>query len=207
MQMFTNCARIKEDSQVYSTMLPQDHPGATAINAAQFIPPLGHKKFLNSIFSENFGLASDGGYTNALKYWVQYWVDNRGDQLGLACNPYESSSPYDCAGNIANSNLPILRASTPIREAIRIHLCDELLGYDQAVTGALANAGVTASKPDSDSIRALTGLFYRADLPSDDYISALVEMDQHLDLEGTSVIDRWRMLLVEICETTGWQRL
>lgn len=208
-QAYTNCSKSDVNMNEGTSMtLSPDHPAAQSVTAAQYVAPLGHKKFISSLITENFSnSSSETGYMNALNANVQYWSDNQGAQLGLACNPYESATGQDCNGNISNSNLPLFRSSTTIREAIRIHLCDEILGYDQAVTASLANASVTTSTPDEESIRALTGLFYRADLPSQEFISTFVEMDQHLATEGLGDTDRWRIILVELCESTEWQRL
>jgi len=209
LQAYTNCSKAEVNMAESTSMtLSPDHPAAQSLLSAQYNSPLGHKKFISSLMRDVFSnSSSEANYLTALNANIQYWSDNQGAQLGLACNPYESTTGQDCGGNIGNSNLPISSVSTTIREAIRIHLCDEILGYDNAVTAALANASVSAAVPDEDSIRALTGLFYRGELPSQEFISTFVEMDQHLSAEGLGTTDRWRMILVELCETTEWQRL
>ena len=209
-QVFTNCSKQGGYTEgVQSLTLGPDHPPVTVLKSfAKYSAPLGHKQFIASIISENFSTSeSSVGYVGGLKSLVKEWATDQGSQLGLACNPYESPSGNDCSGNINNANSALLRPSTPIREALRIHLCDEILGNDEAVTAALKNAQVTAPMPDHDSIVQIAGLFFRGDSPSPDFIDLITEMDQHLNLENTKTFDRWRLILVEICESTEWQRL
>jgi hypothetical protein len=66
---------------------------------------------------------------------------------------------------------------------------------------------VSATTPDAASLRAIAGLFYRGDSPSDDFFNALISMDQDMAKEATSPLDRWRMMLTMICESPDWQRL
>ncbi|MGZ3722544.1 MAG: hypothetical protein ACXVA9_06420 [Bdellovibrionales bacterium] len=209
LQSYTNCSKSEVNmNEGSSVTLNQNHPNLQASITAQYNTPLGHKKFIASIMRDTFtNSASTAEYLGAVDGYTTYWADRQGTQLGLACNPYESQTGQDCGGSISNSNSAISSVSTTIREAIRIHLCDEILGYENAVTAALANAHVTAATPDENSIRAVTGLFYRGELPSQEFISTFVEMDQHLSAEGLGNTDRWRMILVELCETTEWQRL
>ena len=208
-QAYTNCGPNGAfPVEIPSVNLDSSHPGADTVNPAQYVMPLGHRGFISSIMTDIFSNAnSSAAYVSSLNAAVQIWSGNQGADLGLACNPYDANSGTDCGGNISNANLPIERQSTIVREADRIHLCNEILGTDEAVTTALANANVTATTPDATSIRAVAALFYRGDSPSDDFFNALVSMDQDMANESTTPIDRWRMMLTMICESPDWQRL
>ena len=208
-QIFTNCSHQGGYPQeVQSLTLGLDHPSVVAKSDAAYLSPLGHSQYMATILTEIFSTpSSPAGYVSTLNSLVTTNAVFQGPQLGLACDPNDSYSGDNCGGNITNANLPMYRESTPIRESLMLRLCSEILGNNEAVEAAMKNAQILASSPDRASVESLVELFYRGDLPGNGFIDTLLEMDQHLDAENTATQDRWRMLLVEICETSGWQRL
>lgn len=143
----------------------------------------------------------------SLENLIDKWVMYKGGQFGGACNIYSSYSSRDCAGTVANTNIPAYTDDNTMRESFRVQLCENILGQDNGVKSALEKISLTTASPISaTTVTAAYGLFYRNDPPADGVVGALLDLSQSL-APNTTAVNKWRLVLDQICESPDWQLL
>ncbi len=161
-----------------------------------------NKNYTASLFRAIFARdANDTGLENLINLWIYY----RPAQFGGACNVYDTYGQSDCGGDVSNANLSVHNDPGTLREVYRLKLCAQVLNSDDFVNSALDKIGKRGQKPDAQSIGLLYSLFYREQDPSPSIIAALTELDNTLAANSENSIDRWRALLLSVCESVGWQ--
>jgi hypothetical protein len=214
--LFQNCSQVSQfdgskalgtqSLSMASTETGTDtsHPDAEKVQPTSRHIQIVNKTYVGSIIMEVF--TSTTFVVPNLVATVDQWVTNRGTQFGSPCDPYSSYSGKDCGGSITNSQTPANVDDNTLREAFHIQLCENVLGVDQAVGAALQKiSAVSTTAPTLATVRAAYGLFYRADGPTNDTVSTLMAMDASLAANNEPMLERWRGILLQICESPGWE--
>lgn len=214
MLSFQNCVKAPMASNSLElpstapTPIPIDHPEEkTATPSYQTALILNKNQaadLLKSIFLKpgvNFG-----EFDSLIHQWILY----KTGEFGGACNVYDSYGATDCGGGLSNVNLPYYASGNPLRESNRLQFCQRILVYDVAIENALFNVGLQKTDElTKNNISLVYELFYRGEdfqsADSQKVLSALDELNQSLKLEGENSTERWRAVLLTVCESAGWQ--
>jgi hypothetical protein len=123
--------------------------------------------------------------------------------------PYDTYTSSDCGGDISNSSLSSFQDDGVIRESFHVQFCQNVLGLDEGVTAALEKISIDPSSvaPSSSGIAAAIDLFYRGRPTATDVTAALALFDQSLATSGETTLNRWRGVLMQICQSTDWELL
>ncbi|MGZ6479971.1 MAG: hypothetical protein ACXWQE_11755 [Bdellovibrionales bacterium] len=213
--VYQNCSQLGGGFDMFSpanltmsstTLADIDHPASkTATQNIQKMQ-VANRGYVAQLLRENF--SSDMTPVPGLESLLLKWVGSRDAQFGLGCDPYSSYTGQDCGGDISAANLPYTADDNTIRQSFRVQACDNILGYDQAVTAILEKIKVDSLAPNANGIRQIYLLFYRAESTvPEEIVSALVAMDRELAIAGETPVDRWRTVISQICISPGWQSL
>lgn len=212
---FQNCANennnpiaLKTD---YSSMaptelppLPLDHPPEKTVDQTRIKYQVVNRDYIidlmNDIFSDdnNVPLAE-------LETILDRWVFTRGSQYGLGCDNYASSSGKDCLLKPADSSLPVYIDHNTVRESYQIQLCENILSINSAVTLVKQKVSAGADYPSRAAIISLYNLFYRSNDPNENTINTLLDFDRTLAQNREPQMERWRGVILQVCESPGWQ--
>ena len=140
-----------------------------------------------------------------LEALLNQWILNRGGQFGQGCDPYGSYSGRDCGSSITNANLAFQTEDNTLRESYRVQFCENVLGMDQAVNAVLEKIVGRSVAPTPTAVKQIYGFFYRGDEATDAIAASLMALDTTLAQKGESVMDRWRGVILQVCESSGWQ--
>jgi hypothetical protein len=140
-----------------------------------------------------------------LEVLLNQWILNRGGQYGQGCDPYGSYSGRDCGGSITNANLAFQTEDNTLRESYRVQFCENILGMDQGVNAVLEKVANRSVAPTPVAVKQIYEFFYRGDDASDAIVASLMALDTTLAQKGESVMDRWRGVILQVCESSGWQ--
>ncbi|MNS64206.1 hypothetical protein D3C72_973270 [compost metagenome] len=212
-QLFQNCGPMGTFASEDVQMLDMASEGGSDMNhpaQKEVLPPtqrvqLGNKRYVASLLREVFTSAATP--VPNLEALLNQWIINRGAQFGMGCDPYSTYSARDCGGSVTNANLPYRADANTVRESFHVQFCENVLGMDQGVTAVLEKIANRPSVPNSDSVRQIYMLFYRADQPSTIVINSLLDYDKVLAQGNESTLDRWRGVILQVCESPGWQLL
>lgn len=208
--LFQNCGRPTGFDLLYeeggSLDLALTHPVTTPQPASSQKTLLVGREYVTGLMREIFTSASHP--IAELETLLYTWSDSRGPQMGGACNPYDTYSSVDCQSDrTAAVGAPYQDTST-LREAFRLQLCQNILGSEGSVPAALEKIDLHPGvEPTPTHIQSAVSLFYRAQTLEPLFYQSLVELDRELQLGGESPAERWRGLLLMICESPGWQLL
>jgi hypothetical protein len=210
-QFYQNCGQIGQfdlASQTgslnqSSSILPDtSHPAAKEVVAPTQHVLVHNKVWVAALLRDIFARsANDSGLEGLINQWILY----KPAQFGGSCNPYDTYSQRDCGGDVSNANLPLHTDDNTVRESFRLQFCENTLGYDDFVNSVLAKINKTAMAPDSASIASIYSLFYRDGDIDTLTLNSLIELDHSLAKNSESVIERWRAVILQVCESPGWQ--
>lgn len=156
---------------------------------------------MKDIFSD-----ANGVQINELEGIVDRWVLVRSGQFGLGCDTTSSYTGQDCPSQVDSSNLQVYTDDNTIRESYIIQLCQSVLSVDSAVNVVKQKVSNGAAYPNRDAIIKLYNLFYRANMnPNDNIINTLIDFDRALAENHEDEMNRWRGVILQVCETPGWQ--
>lgn len=92
-----------------------------------------------------------------------------------------------------------------------MQLCMRLTASDELIanlrTRVQTEAGSLAADPSAESVRSLYQLFFIGQEPSPEMTQKLLELDTLMRNQLENLNDRWRMLILSVCESPDWQRL
>lgn len=178
------------------------HPSEKDVTAPVQHILVQNKVWVASLMRDIFARsANDGTLENLINQWIMY----RPAQYGGSCNVYDTYGGRDCGGDVTNANLPPHTDDNTVRESFRLQFCQNVLGYDAFVNSVVAKIDKTAQAPDANSIGQIYTLFYRDRDPDPLTISSLIELDHNLTQNSESIQNRWRAVILEVCESPGWQ--
>ncbi|HWU44508.1 MAG TPA: hypothetical protein VN132_13750, partial [Bdellovibrio sp.] len=201
---FETLSSTQNNSSLTNVDAPGVHPGTSANPIASQKVHIVPSSYIAEIFHEVF--TSSTYPVSNLDTLIDKWVNTKTPQYGGSCDMYSSFSTKDCNGSISNTDLPYFADGNTVRESFQIQMCENILGIDAGVSAALEKIQLTVASPiDQNSLTQAYGLFYRADPPSIDFISTLLDLDKNLSTANESLKERWRAALAQICESPGWQ--
>jgi hypothetical protein len=209
-QLFQNCAPGTFASSDYQYLEMGSEGGVNHPSQKDILPPtqrvqLGNRIYVSTLLREVF--ASAVTPVPGLEGLLNKWVINRGAQFGGGCDPYSSYSGHDCGGASSNANLAYRIDANTVRESFVVQACENILGYDAAVAAVLEKVSNRASVPNSDAVKQIYQLFYRGDAPSAIVINSILDYDKSNAVGGETTTNRWRGVILQICESPGWQML
>lgn len=212
---YQNCANSAFSPRAVSFDLPFDHPsvdgsggGASAITHSKLL--IGDQRFLESAFREAFLMEESP--QNEKDFLEAVLVQElRAEQhlLGRGCDPMETGDAGVCAYILNNAQIGMSAQTSSGREAARLQVCRRVVSND-AMTGrlvkSLSGGDITPNPTAMDSI---VRLFY----PNvdqgvvDEAVERLAELDLAMAGGGERINDRWKVLLLTVCESSGWEAL
>jgi len=212
--VFQNCSQLgggfdsfnNENLSMGSSSLSDvNHPAGVTPGQNIQKMQIANRGYVAQLLRENFTSVTTP--VPGLESILLNWVGSRDAQFGLGCDPYSSYTGRDC-GDISAANLPYTTDDNTIRQSYRVQVCDNILGFDAAVSAILEKIKVDSLAPNANGIRQIYLLFYRAknSVPND-IVDALVAMDRSLAESGETPTDRWRAVISQICLSPGWQAL
>lgn len=211
---FQNCAQKPFEAMSFAsteatleTPEPADHPPTEPLVDTTQKTWVVNRTYVAELFRDIFD-SHETRRIVGLEAMIDELVMDRGAQLGGACNPYDTYSGTDCGGAITNATGATLQEGSTLRETYRVQLCENVIGIDDAVKNAVESTGYNTSVPPvPEAIQHVYALFYRTkDLTR--YEKSLIEyLDQGLAAQGEPALERWRGMLLYICESPDWQLL
>ncbi|QDK47261.1 hypothetical protein DOM22_19865 [Bdellovibrio sp. ZAP7] len=190
-----------------------DHPGGSVPTPSTQAPLLANRYQIQSLLMDTFkdpAIADTAGNNRVLSKLLVSTIVARTGTFGLPCdsgNPIlDVSSGADCDGTIV---APMNQPATTLRAAYKIQACEQILSNDVFVNNLMKKIGGAAPVIDATSINTLLSYFYRGDDPGVGMITGLQLADEkavQID-PAIKLIDRWRLLMMVACESTGWEAL
>lgn len=157
---------------------------------------------------KTFGYPEKYDVGTALNEKLEQWIVTRPSAFGGSCNPYDTYGTIDCGGDVTNAALPVYTEASSLRESYRLQFCSEVSADNDLLAAALSK--IPARKSDTPNVTTIGGLyelFYRDESPSDEIIETLMTLDSELAKAGEPPLERWRALLLQVCNSPGWQLL
>lgn len=186
-----------------SSLVPSDHPATVPVGLIQQKKQIVNRDYVKALFNDIF--SSPGKDSNDIEALVEIWVNKKASQFGLGCDSYSSYSGSDCGGSISSSNLPVYIVHNTVRESYHLQLCQNILSLDKSIHFVLEKIEKPLSVPDPNAIIQIYNLFYRSNDPEANIINSLIEFDKGLANNNEPPLERWRGLILLICESPGWQ--
>ena len=210
-QLFQNCSHFGQFEVVDYVSLNMgsgsnpdvNHPAPQSATLPTQRVQVGNKIYVAQLMREIF--TSTTNPVPRLEDLIDAWIFNRGGQYGFGCDPYGTHSGRDCGGEVTNSTLPLQADDSTVRESFRLQFCQNVLGTDQGVHAVLEKINLRSVVPTSESVKQAYDLFYRSDEASEHTISILLDLDRSLALQKEPEIERWRALILALCESPDWQ--
>lgn len=210
-QLYQNCAPMAgfETLDSASTTSPSmglgdlTHPPEKTVPLPSQRVQVVNRTYVATLIREVFTSATTP--VPNLEGLINQWVFFKGGQYGQGCDPYSSYSGYDCGGSIVNSNLPYQSEDNTVRQSFNVQICENILGMDQAVNAVLQKITNPSAAPTAATVGQIYEMFYRGDDASSDVINSLLTMDYSLAQNGETPTNRWRAVILQVCESPGWQ--
>jgi hypothetical protein len=203
-------------AQTPAPSVPTQAPLTSSL--AQSSARFGDRDFVRSVFFNVFsaplalgdgGAPDAGDNTAAFNGLFDAEIIAQQHLFGRACNPLEKGNGDDCNGNLTNAALKGIESSAG-REATRIQLCRRFSANDDFAGRAITRAGgALTAAPNEASFAGIARLFY-PDIEPEDLTplqKSLATLDAEMSKNAEPMLERWRMLLLTVCETPDWQIL
>lgn len=215
---FQNCfsSQMIENSSLASLseiQIPITHPPEEKV-----LPPTQKLQLVNRVYIESLfrDIFKDlnGNEVPGLDALLHNWIVNRGTQLGYSCDVYSSYSGRDCASRLTEASVytnatgGVRAQDNVLRQSYIVKLCEGVLEQDQAVDIILSK--IRKNKTDEATaldIGRIWDLFYRGDYIDNLSLRSLIDFDREMKRQGEAPFERWRALMVLVCESPGWQVL
>lgn len=211
---YTNCGEVitpgleirKPASDLLDGMsvLSTNHPGQVDKVSTTQKALVGNRYYIEKVLLEVFTSTT---YVIDVKGVLKTWVKDKVSVLGGPCNLYSSYTGVDCGGDISNSQSPLQADPGILRDSYRIRACEGLLSSDSGVRAAIEKVPSAMTTIDETTVRGAFDLFYRGEDPSAEAVQSLLELDKVLVTNKENITVRWRLILLQICESPGWQML
>ena len=176
--------------------------------AEKALPPthelqLVSREYVVQILKENF--VSTEFPRADISTLIYTWAGHKAAQFGSACSMYDSASYRDCSGD-SGSTLPLRTSANVLRESYRMQICENILAYTEAVKTALMRVGLSDTvAPKVEDLSKIYSLFYRTGEIDELTLRSMYALDAELVTAKESILNRWRMQLMLVCESPGWQ--
>lgn len=215
---FQNCAKYGSSSPYATMNLPQNHPAITVTPEEQSVAAqaqsrilMGDLRYIQSAFNEAFlNDDSSAGEQGFLQAVMAQELTNEIQLFGRPCDPMENGYVDTCNNNLSNAQLGMVAQTSSGREAGRIQTCRRVLANDTMNARVIEKVATPGDPtPNPTAIAGIVRLFYPN--MDDATVAAAVTPLEALDMamaEGNeSIRDRWRMLTLTVCESSGWEAL
>lgn len=214
---FQNCSQnFSVTASSYN--LPINHPSISDTTDVLPEPPvvasskilIGDQRFLESAFREAFltpqSPSNETGFLDAVLY-QELWREQH--LLGRGCDPIEGGDNTSCNPSLGNANLGMNASTSSGREAARLQVCRRVIANDVMLARAVGKVGDWNRGPDVASIPEIIRLFYpNTDQDIVDATAAkLNELNTEMQMGGESVLNRWKLMFLTVCESSGWEVL
>lgn len=207
-QAFQNCAQPFELASLSGDTgfsMGSEHPGNTVAAPSVQSPLLVNRVYINSLFNDVFlTAASPAAERTSLQTVLNNWIYLKTSAFGYPCDP--KSGVNDCNGTIV---APMNTGTNTLRAAFKSQACQTVLSQDVFVNNFVSKVSVVGAAPTATSIENAFGMFYRGDDADPALIQGLVGSDRAMLAQNPQIAakDRWRYLILAICESTGWEQL
>lgn len=208
-QAFQNCAQPFELASTGiengSLSMGEDHPGATIAEASSQSPVLAHRKYIASLMVDVFTTDSMSGVNkDFVSSTVSSWISTQPAVYGYPCNMKENAG--ECNGTILS---PMHSGTNTLRAAYKSQACQTILSKNVYVNAVISKVSTLGAAPTATSIEALYELFYRGDDADPVLVQGLLSSDRAILAQNmqASSTDRWRYLILALCESPGWEQL
>ncbi|MDG0815398.1 hypothetical protein [Bdellovibrio svalbardensis] len=209
-QLYQNCSQLGGfealDSASTSASLgsvDMSHPAEKTVTLPTQRLQMVNKTYVATLLREVFYSTSTP--VPNLEAIINQWVFFKGGQYGQGCDPYSSYSGYDCGGSIMNANLPYQMEDNTVRQSFNVQACENILGMDQAVAAVLQKVTNPSTAPTAAAVAQVYEMFYRGDDASPEVVASLIDMDRALAANAETPTNRWRAVILQVCESPGWQ--
>ena len=199
-------------SELPSTHPPVESAGDMQGEAVQTKTKLliGDQRFLSSAFREAFLTPeSDGNEKGFLEAVLVQEFHTEQHLLGRGCDPIESGDGGVCAGIINNASIAMSPSTSSGREAARLQVCRRVIANDQMMRRVVAKISPKDITPTPETLEEIVRLFY----PNTDQevvdasVNQLVALDYEMAKGSERILDRWKLLVLTVCESSGWEML
>ncbi|WP_413557712.1 hypothetical protein [Bdellovibrio sp. HCB209] len=207
-QAFQNCAQPFELASLSgdsNASMGAEHPGNAVATPSIQSPVLVNRVYINSLFNDVFltstsAAAEKTTLTNILNTWIYL----KTSAFGYPCDP--KSGVNDCGGTIV---APMNTGTNTLRAAFKSQACQSVLSQDVFVNNFVSKVSVVGAAPTATSLENAFGMFYRGDDADPGLIQGLMASDRAMYEQNPQISarDRWRYLILAICESTGWEQL
>lgn len=207
LQFFQNCGQGFQvaDLGVSGMSLGSNHPGFAIVEPTSQSPVLASRVYMSELLKENF---SDGSLNqdeiNNLQNMVNKWIYNKTSAYGFPCDVKVDGG--SCDGTVV---APMNAGTNTLRAAFKSQACQSILSQDVFLKVFLNKVGSQVSAPSESSLVKAYEMFYRGDDPDSDLIRGLISSDRVIYTRNPnmSIQDRWRYLILALCESPGWEQL
>lgn len=210
---FQNCGISAFGTPVASLDLPLNHPsgdGSVSTATIQSKVVLGDRDYLESVFRDVFlSDQSSINDVNTLNYFIAVELSPMTHILGRSCDVSETGDGRRCEYLTSNTQLAMNAATSSAREAARIQLCRRATSHQSLLLQAVNKVRGTNSTPNDQSILNIVRLFYPFidDVSASEIQSSLAKIDRDMKQASELPEDRWRILVLTVCESPGWEIL
>lgn len=199
-----NCAPEMVPSQYRSLS------SESSFSSVQGKPVLGDRVYIESVFRNVFLTANSSAEEKfQLEYAFITELSPAASVLGRACDPYKDGDVIGCYYTLSNAKLQMSAATSAVREAARAQICRAIINRDEYLNNVKANINSSAIVPDRNAARAIVQLFYPAveGAELENLLEPLMALDKEMAFSVENAKDRWRMMVLTVCESEGWTLL
>ena len=207
LQFFQNCGQGFQvaDMGVSGMSLGSNHPGFAVVEPTSQSPVLANRVYITALLTENFTDSTlSGADQNNLTNMVNQWVYNKTSAYGYPCDVKVDGG--SCDGTVV---APMNSGTNTLRAAFKSQACQSILSQDIYLKAFLNKIGSEPSAPSESAMTKAYEMFYRGDDIDYDLVRGLISTDRlvYSRNPGMSVLDRWRYLVLALCESPGWEQL
>lgn len=205
--LFQNCAQPR--SSVNTDMvLSQNHPSleGSPSGSTQTRLLLGDSFYVLSVFRDVFLTnQSSAAVRNFVETVLTEEILSNQTEFGRACSFFHDGFLHKCNNDINNQALAMKSTNSTLREAARIQTCQRLVNNDSVLFDLINRVRKSTTTPNRESVEEIVHLFFPAIESSAHLIDPLLALDMRMAQESERTIDRWRMIVLLVCEEPGWQ--
>ncbi len=207
--LFQNCGQftaINSSSEQLSPNHPPIEVKVSSVTRDRML--LGDGFFVMSVFRDVFlDETSNNDIINFVEYVLREEILSAQTEFGRACSVFNDGAAQNCNYNIFNQSIAMKSSSSSLREAARLQTCQRLVNNDYVLGGLINKVKGSSEVPNSTSIAKIVQLFFPALESKDEYVQPLLKLEASMAKGSEAVIDRWRIMVLSVCEEPGWQLL
>ncbi|MBN8536283.1 MAG: hypothetical protein J0M15_04485 [Deltaproteobacteria bacterium] len=211
---FQNCSQLSSSGNQTENMpaaLEVSHPDpapnlektATGIT---LIDRVGVTSVLENVFLS--GLSSEAD-RNTFFDLINAEIRPQQHAFGRPCDIVAQGTFADCFYNLTNLEMGMWKSTSTVRESSRIQLCRRLVATDSLLNSAVNQVKGQDLTPNVTSLQKTVQLFYPAWEAESitNVVQALVTIDNKMAVNSETMLDRWRLVFLSVCETAYWEIL